>query len=127
MNNYSDALTHAVQLPQAASASEHRKDAGRGASHGGSGQWRGTGRSEAADAWFDIFHWAAVSFVIAMTGAVLGYAAGTPSLAKVANVFCYLFAFIASALAVAGVFAPRAGAERGRHDQPESAATPQGE
>ena len=99
MNNYSDLVTSAAQLPHSVSGSE------RGG--GNSNQWRGASRNETVDTFpFDAFHWAAVSFVIAMTGAVLGYAAGTPGLAAVANVFCGVFAIIAGALALAGFLVP---------------------
>lgn len=115
-------------LPQSAAGTErggHGAAGGKTGKHAGSStQRRGAPRSEACETLpFDVFHWAAVSFVIAMTGGVLGYAAGTPALATVANVFCYMFSVIAGALALAGYLAPR-GEAAGEPDLRDTAASP---
>ncbi|MGI4901752.1 MAG: hypothetical protein ACRYG5_08830 [Janthinobacterium lividum] len=51
----------------------------------------------------ELFHWAAVSFVIALIATVLSYAAGTAGLAEIATLCCYLFAGLGCALVVAGL------------------------
>ncbi|BBU27011.1 hypothetical protein BTHE68_07450 [Burkholderia sp. THE68] len=51
----------------------------------------------------DIYHWAAVALVTALMCAVLGYAAGTPALARAANVTSLVFAAMGGALMASGV------------------------
>ncbi|WP_321792093.1 hypothetical protein [Caballeronia sp. J97] len=51
----------------------------------------------------DIFHWAAVALVTALMCAVLGYAAGTPALARAANVTSLVFGAMGGALMASGV------------------------
>ncbi|KNH08834.1 hypothetical protein BRCH_04066 [Candidatus Burkholderia brachyanthoides] len=46
----------------------------------------------------DIYHWAAVALVTALMCAVLGYAAGTPALARAANVTSLVFGVTGGAL-----------------------------
>ncbi|WP_050455616.1 hypothetical protein [Candidatus Burkholderia verschuerenii] len=49
----------------------------------------------------DIYHWAAVALVTAFMCAVLGYAAGTPALARAANVTSMVFG-VADGMLTAG-------------------------
>src|SRR5262245_3069832 len=51
----------------------------------------------------DIYHWAAVALVTALMCAVLGYAAGTPALARAANVTSLVFGAMGGALMASGV------------------------
>ncbi|KXV10182.1 hypothetical protein CR51_09585 [Caballeronia megalochromosomata] len=51
----------------------------------------------------DIYHWAAVALVTALMCAVLGYAAGTPALARAANVTSFVFGAMGGALMASGV------------------------
>jgi hypothetical protein len=51
----------------------------------------------------DIYHWAAVALVTALMCAVLGYAAGTPALARAANVTSLVFGAMGGALVASGV------------------------
>ncbi|SAK59905.1 hypothetical protein AWB75_02483 [Caballeronia catudaia] len=51
----------------------------------------------------DIYHWAAVALVTALMCAVLGYAAGTPALARAANVTSLVFGAMGGALTASGV------------------------
>lgn len=52
----------------------------------------------------DMFHWAAVCFVAALTAAVLRYAAGTTLLNQAAALSSYGFAALGVVLILAGVF-----------------------
>jgi hypothetical protein len=52
----------------------------------------------------DMFHWAAVCFVAALTAAVLRYAAGTPMLSEAAALSGCGFAVLGAVLILAGVF-----------------------
>ncbi|WP_244813955.1 hypothetical protein [Caballeronia sp. Lep1P3] len=51
----------------------------------------------------DIYHWAAVALVTALMCAVLGYAAGTPALARAANVTSLVFGVAGGALTASGI------------------------
>jgi hypothetical protein len=128
MNNYSDLFPPIAPRPPAGA---ERASRGSHASRGGksgkqaAGQGREARKSEICETLaFDVFHWAAVSFVIAMTGGVLSYAAGTPALAAVANGFCYVFSVIAGALALAGYLAPRSKRAVGEPGGSDMAAVP---
>lgn len=57
----------------------------------------------AAGEQIDIYHWAAVALVTALMCAVLGYAAGTPALARAANVTSLVFGAMGGALMASGV------------------------
>jgi hypothetical protein len=132
MNNYSDLFPPIAPRPPAAGAERASRNSRRShASRGGkpgqqaAGQWREARKSEVCETLpFDVFHWAAVSFVIAMTGGVLSYAAGTPALAAVANAFCYVFTVIAGALALAGYLAPRGKRTAGEPGRSDTATVP---
>ena len=67
-------------------------------------QGSGGARQElAAGEPIDIFHWAAVALVTALMCAVLGYAAGTATLARAANVTSLVFGAMGGALVASGV------------------------
>jgi hypothetical protein len=62
-----------------------------------------SGQELAANEPIDIYHWAAVTLVTALMCAVLGYAAGTPTLARAANVTSLVFGALGGVLTAAGV------------------------
>ncbi len=67
-------------------------------------QGRRTDKQELAAAEpIDIYHWAAVALVTALMCAVLGYAAGTPTLSRTANVTSLVFGAMGAALMAGGV------------------------
>ena len=64
---------------------------------------RGNRQELAAGEPIDIYHWAAVALVTALMCAVLGYAAGTATLARAANVTSLVFGATGGALMASGV------------------------
>ncbi|MDR5812779.1 MULTISPECIES: hypothetical protein [unclassified Caballeronia] len=64
---------------------------------------RGSRPELAASEPIDIYHWAAVALVTALMCAVLGYAAGTPALARAANVTSFVFGTMGGALVASGL------------------------
>ncbi|MDR5738892.1 hypothetical protein [Caballeronia sp. LZ016] len=63
----------------------------------------GDGKELAAGEAIDIYHWAAVALVTALMCAVLGYAAGTPALARAANVTSLVFGVAGGMLTASGI------------------------
>ncbi|WP_250533455.1 hypothetical protein [Caballeronia sp. AZ10_KS36] len=85
-------------------ADERREQAAQARpARGGGARASGDRQELAAGEPIDIYHWAAVALVTALMCAVLGYAAGTPALARAANVTSLVFGVAGGALTASGV------------------------